>query len=150
MSNVAWLAKHLAAQGELTASAQLLEQLDRVGVSTLERILSWLRQDGPRLPRRDLKSTSSLLRDAPMKRIPWQEKDAGHFETDLVQWPQRQWRVCANHSNNRRATACSERVPVLGRKSPIWTAVASSSPHALLLVWSGAWYPALLQSTLPQ
>jgi hypothetical protein len=50
--NLTLLAECLAAHGELTASPQLLEQLERVSVSTVERILARIRQDVPRLPRR--------------------------------------------------------------------------------------------------
>jgi hypothetical protein len=82
--NLVWLAKHLAAHGELTISPQLEEQLSRISVSTVERILTRLRQDEPRLPRRGPKRTNNLLRDVPMKRIPWQEQEPGHFEVDLV------------------------------------------------------------------
>ena len=50
--NLSWLAKHLAAHEELTLTPQLLEQLDGISVSTVARILTRLRQDEPRLPRR--------------------------------------------------------------------------------------------------
>jgi hypothetical protein len=82
--NLVWLAKHLAAHDELTTSPQLLEQLDRISVSTVERILTRIRQDEPRLPRRGPKHTNRLLRDVPMRRISWQEPEPGHFEADLV------------------------------------------------------------------
>ena len=115
--NLAWLAKHLAAHGELTVSAHLLEQLDRISVSTVERILTRLRQDEPRLPRRGPKRTNNLLRDVPMKRIPWQEQEPGHCEVDLVHH-------CGPSSSGEYvhtiqmidvATAWSERLAVLGR-----------------------------------
>ena len=115
--NLAWLAKHLAAHGELTISCQLLEQLERISVSTVERILARLRQDEPRLPRPGLKRRNNLLRDVPMKRIPWQEQEPGHFEVDLVHH-------CGLSASGEYvhtiqmidvATAWSERVAVLGR-----------------------------------
>ena len=82
--NLPWLARHLAAHGELTISPQLLEQLERISASTVERILARIRQDEPRLPRRGPTQRNRLLRDVPMKRIPWNEPDPGHFEVDLV------------------------------------------------------------------
>ena len=115
--NLAWLATHLAAHGELTISAQLMEQLERISVSTVERILSRIRQDEPRLPRRGPKHTNTLLRDVPTKRIAWQEQEPGHFEVDLVHH-------CGPSSSGEYvhtiqmidvATAWSERVAVLGR-----------------------------------
>ena len=82
--NLPWLAEHLAAHGELSVSPQLLEQLDHISVSTIERILARIRQDEPRLPRRAPQPRNRLLRDVPMKRISWNEPDPGHFEVDLV------------------------------------------------------------------
>jgi hypothetical protein len=115
--NLRWLATHLAAHGELTVTPHLLEQLDRISTSTVERILTRLRQDEPRLPRRGPKRTNSLLRDVPMKRIAWHEQEPGHFETDLVHH-------CGPSSSGEYvhtiqmidvATAWSERRAVLGR-----------------------------------
>jgi hypothetical protein len=115
--NLRWLATHLAAHGELTATPHLLEQLDRISVSSVERILTRLRQDEPRLPRRGPRHTNSLLQDVPMKRIPWQEQEPGHFEVDLVHH-------CGPSSSGEYvhtiqmidvATAWSERRAVLGR-----------------------------------
>jgi len=115
--NLAWLAKHLAAHGELTISPQLLEQLERISVSTVERIVARLRQDEPRLPRRGPKRTNNLLRDVPMKRIPWQEQEPGHFEVDLVHHcgPSASGEYVHTIQMIDVATAWSERVAVLGR-----------------------------------
>ena len=115
--NLTWLAKHLAAHGELTISPHLLEQLERISVSTVERILTRIRQDEPRLPRRGPKRTNNLLRDVPMKRIPWQEQEPGHFEVDLVHHCGRSASGDYVHTIQMVdvATAWSERVSVLGR-----------------------------------
>jgi hypothetical protein len=115
--NLVWLARHLASHGELTISVQLLEQLGRISVSTVERILARLRQDEPRLPRRGPKRTNNLLRDVPMKRIPWQEKEPGHFEVDLVHHcgPSASGDYVHTVQIIDVATAWSERVAVLGR-----------------------------------
>jgi len=115
--NLPWLASHLESHGELTISPRLLEQLDQISVSTVERILSRIRQDEPRLPRPRPRPSNSLLRDVPMKRIPWQEKEPGHFEVDLVHH-------CGRTSSGEYihtlqmidvATAWSERRAILGR-----------------------------------
>ena len=82
--NLTWLAKHLSAHGELETSPRLLEQLECISVSTVDRILARLRQDEPRLRRRSRNRPKNLLRDVPMKRLPWQEQEPGHFEVDLV------------------------------------------------------------------
>jgi hypothetical protein len=112
-----WLARHLETHGELTTSPQLLEQLERISVSTVERILNRIRQDEPRLPRAKPRPSNSLLRDVPMKRIPWHEQEPGHFEVDLVHH-------CGPSSSGEYVhtiqmidvtTAWSERRAILGR-----------------------------------
>jgi hypothetical protein len=116
-SNLSWLAKHLAVHGELTISPRLLEQMERISVSTVDRILARLRQDEPRLRRRRPKHTKNLLRDVPMKRMPWQEQQPGHFEVDLVHHCG--YSASGDYVHTLQmidvATAWSERVAVLGR-----------------------------------
>jgi len=82
--SLVWLANHLARHGELVVSPHLLEQLERISVSTVGRRLTRIRQDEPRLPRRKPHPANNVTRDVPMKRIPWDERQPGHFETDLV------------------------------------------------------------------
>jgi hypothetical protein len=115
--NLTWLAKHLAIHGELTISDRLLEQLERISVSTVERILARLRQDEPLLRRKRRKRPRNLLRDVPMKRLSWREQQPGHFEVDLVHH-------CGYTSSGDYVhtiqmidvtTAWSERAAVLGR-----------------------------------
>jgi len=115
--NLTWLAKHLAVHGELTISAQLLNQLDRISISSVERILAGIRQDEPRLPRPGPKQRNRLLRDVPMTRIPWQEQEPGHFEVDLVHHcgPTASGDYVHTLQMVDVATAWSERVAVLGR-----------------------------------
>jgi len=115
--NLTWLAQHLAAHGELVASAGLLEQLEHISESTVGRILARIRQDEPRLPRQGPRQPNALLRDIPMKRIPWHEPQPGHFEVDLVHH-------CGSSASGEYVctiqmvdvtTAWSERIAVLGR-----------------------------------
>jgi hypothetical protein len=115
--NLPWLAQHLAAHRELTPSAPLLEQLQRISVSSVERILARLRQDEPRLPRRSPRPRNHLLGDVPMKRISWQEQEPGHFEVDLVHHCGRTASGDYVHTIQMIdvATAWSERTAVLGR-----------------------------------
>ena len=82
--NLTWLAQHLAKHGEMELSPFLLGRLDRISVSTVQRIIARIRQDEPRLPRRRPRTANSVTRDVPMRRIPWNEQEPGHFETDLV------------------------------------------------------------------
>ena len=115
--NLSWLAKHLAAHGELEASPKLLEQLERISVSTVERILARIRQDEPRLPRKRPRPTNSLLRAVPTRRIPWHEQEPGHFEVDLVHHcgPSASGEYTCTIQMVDVATAWSERVAILGR-----------------------------------
>ena len=78
------MASHLARHGEIEASPRLLDQLSRISVSTLRRILKRLGQDEPRLPRKGPSQANRVARDIPMKRIPWNEQQPGHFEVDAV------------------------------------------------------------------
>jgi hypothetical protein len=97
--NLVWLAKHLAAHDELTISTDLLEQLGRISVSTVERILTRIRQD------------------VPMKRISWQEPEPGHFEADLVHHcgPSASGEYVHTVQMIDVTTGWSERVATLGR-----------------------------------
>ena len=78
------MATHLARHGEIEASPRLLDQLSRISVSTLRRILNRLGQDEPRLPRKGPAQANSVAREIHMKRIPWNEEQPGHFEVDAV------------------------------------------------------------------
>jgi len=82
--NLVWLAEHLARHRELEVSPTLLQQLGRISVSSVRRILQRLGQDEPRLPRKGPVEANRLAREIPMGRIPWQEQEPGHFEVDLV------------------------------------------------------------------
>ena len=83
-SNLVWLANHLATHGELEVSPSLLAQLGQISVSTVKCRLNRLRQDEPRPPRPAPRGINRLTQDIPMKRIPWDEREPGHLETDLV------------------------------------------------------------------
>jgi hypothetical protein len=82
--NLVWLAQHLAHHGELELGPDLLAQLARISTSTLRRRLQRIAQDEPRLPRRRPQPPNRSLRDVPIRRIPWNEPQPGHFEVDLV------------------------------------------------------------------
>ena len=83
--NLVWLARHLAAHGEMEVTSELVEQLGQVSISTVKRRLERVRRDEPRLPRRKRpRSVNKLLQSIPMTRIPWNEREPGHVETDLV------------------------------------------------------------------
>ncbi|MBE9509229.1 MAG: transposase family protein [Chloroflexi bacterium] len=115
--NLVWMVTHLAAHGEIDVSHPLLEQLERISISTVKRRLRRLGQDRPRLPRKGPRQANEVTREIPMKRIAWDEREPGHFEVDLVHH-------CGSSASGEYActlqmidvaTGWSERVAVLGR-----------------------------------
>jgi len=80
--NLGWMAQHLAEHGELMLTSQLLDDLERISISTVKRRLKRLSQDEPRL-RRKARSPGAT-QGVPMRRIPWQQSTPGHFEVDTV------------------------------------------------------------------
>lgn len=117
--NLVCMAQHLAAHGEMRVSPQLLDQLGRISTSTVGRILQRIRQDEPRLVRRGSRRAHKLKREIPMRRIPWDQQEPGHFEVDLVHH-------CGPRSSGEYvhtlqlidvATGWSELAAVLGRSA---------------------------------
>lgn len=115
--NLVWVAEQLEQHGELTLTAKVREQLGRVSVSSVRRLLVNQRRDRPRLPRGGPERANTLTRDVPAGRIAWQEARPGHFEVDLVHH-------CGVSASGHYvhtlqmvdvATGWSERVAVLGR-----------------------------------
>jgi hypothetical protein len=111
------MAQQLAAHGELEATPHLLEQLQRISISTVRRILARTRQDQRRLPCKPPRNTNKVTRDVPMRRIPWDEQQPGHFETDLVHHcgPSASGEYICTLQMIDVATGWSERRAVLGR-----------------------------------
>jgi hypothetical protein len=115
--NLVWLARHMDTHGEMEATPELLHQLVCISVSTVRRRLKHISQDQPRLPRKGPERANQVTREIPMRRIPWNEQQPGHFETDLVHH-------CGASASGEYvhtlqmidvATGWSERVAVLGR-----------------------------------
>jgi hypothetical protein len=115
--NLVWMTEHLAAHGEMEATPQLLAALGQISVSTVRRRLDRIRQDQPRLPRKGPERANRVTRDVPMKRIPWNEQEPGHFEVDLVHHcgPSASGEYVHTLQMIDVATGWSERVAVLGR-----------------------------------
>ncbi len=117
--NLVVMAEHLVRHGELTTTPDLLEQLGKISVSTVRRLLDEQHQheDRVRLPQRRAARANRLRREIPAERIPWDETEPGHFEVDLVH----HCGVSAsgNYVHTLQmidvATGWSERVAVLGR-----------------------------------
>jgi hypothetical protein len=115
--NLVWLAEQLAHHGEMEVSPVLLQQLGRISVSSVRRILKRLGRDEPCLPRKGPQAANRLARDIPTRRIPWQEQEPGHFEVDLVHHggPSSSGDYIHTLQMVDVATGWSELVAVLGR-----------------------------------
>jgi hypothetical protein len=115
--NLGWMANHLAAHGELEITPHLLQQLERISLSTVRRRLEHLSQDQPRLPRKGPERTKRVTRDIPTTCIPWDEQQPGHFEVDLVHHcgPSATGEYVHTLQMIDVTTGWSERVAVLGR-----------------------------------
>ena len=82
--NLVWMASHLATHDELKITPELVSQLERISLSTLQRRLNRIRQDQPCLARRKPQPRNTLLHLVPMRRFSWNITQPGYFETDLV------------------------------------------------------------------
>ncbi len=74
------IARHLASFGVLLLTAEIESQLATISPATVQRMLRKNRARKARLPRR----ANQVTKGVPMGRIPWDTKEPGHFETDLV------------------------------------------------------------------
>jgi hypothetical protein len=79
-----WMAKHLASFGALDLTAEIESQLATISPATVQRLLRKNRASLARLPRTGPHRANQVTKDVPMGRIPWDTKEPGHFETDLV------------------------------------------------------------------
>lgn len=115
--SLASMAKLLAQHDELSVTPQLGEQLERISIATVGRILKRLRQDDFHLPRKGPQEANRARQAVPMERIPWNEPEPGHFEADLVHHSGRSTQGDYVHTIQLVdvATGWSERVAVLGR-----------------------------------
>jgi hypothetical protein len=78
------MAKHLASFGVLTLTAEVESQLARISCATVQRMVRKNRARKRRLPRPGPHRANQVTKGVPMGRIPWDTKEPGHFETDLV------------------------------------------------------------------
>lgn len=116
--NLVWMANHLAAQGELPVSPQVLTRLEAISLSTVHRWSAEWHRDTPRLlPRGGPERANQIRREVPMKRIAWDEAAPGHFEVDLVHHcgPRASGDYVHTLQMIDVTTGWSERMAVLGR-----------------------------------
>lgn len=110
-------ARHLERFGELELSDQTADLLSEISRPTVQRILTRLSKDRYRLPRRGPERANHLAREIPMRRIPWDITEPGHFEVDLVHHsgPSTSGEYVHTLQMVDVALGWSERVAVLGR-----------------------------------
>jgi len=137
-----WMAQHLAQHGELTMAPGLLEQLERISIATIRRIVQRISQDEPRLPRRGPTRANQVAQAIPMRRIPWDEQTPGHFELDSVHHggPMPSGEYVYTLQFIDVTTGWSERVAVLGRSQLVvedaFRVIMARLPFPLLEVHS--------------
>jgi hypothetical protein len=117
-------ARLLMEHGELAVSARVRVLLGQISVRTVKRILSRIRQDERRLPRRGPERALQILREVPAERIPWDIAEPGHCEVDLVHHcgPSASGDYLHSLQLTDVATGWSERVAVLGRSGLVMEA----------------------------
>jgi transposase InsO family protein len=115
--NLVWMAEVLSKHGELETTPALLSQLEGISVSTVGRVMKRVGQDEPHLPRQGPQQANKVARDIPARRIAWDEREPGHFETDLVHHCGAAAAGQYVHTLQMidAATGWSERVATLGR-----------------------------------
>ena len=122
--NLVWMAEQLRAHGEMETTPELLQDLGRISISTVRRHLDRIRQYQRRLPRKGPERANQATRGVPMTRIPWDEKEPGHFEVDTVHncGPSASGEYVLTVQMIDVATGWSERVAVLGRSGRVMEA----------------------------
>lgn len=110
-------AHHLARFGVVQLSPVIEQQLTTISRATVARLLGKHRSRKTRLPRKGPERANQATKGVPMKRIPWNTQDPGHFEVDLVHHC---GEVTAGEYGHTLqmvdvATGWSERVVVFGR-----------------------------------
>ena len=115
--NLEWIALQLEAHGELILTPEVREKLTRISIATTQRILRRCPVPDARAARKRTRRDRKLTSEIPMKRLPWDERRPGYFETDTVHH-------CGVSASGEYActvqmidvaTGWSERAAVLGR-----------------------------------
>lgn len=107
----------LAQHHELTLTDDLQAQLAQISIASVQRRLSRFSMDTPRLPRKGPESANRVAKAIPMRTIPWDQAEPGHFEVDLVHHggPEPTGDFVYTLQLVDVATGWSERVAILGR-----------------------------------
>jgi hypothetical protein len=128
--NLIWMAQHLDSHGELYLSPALCDDLDKISISTVRRILARHHPSIHRLPRKPPSRPRALTKNIPMQRIPYNTAQPGHCEVDLVHHsgPNASGHYVHSLQMVDVATGWSERRAVLGRS---WLVMSDAFRHIL-------------------
>ncbi len=77
-------ARHLAAFGECRLTPAVEGRLGTISRATVQRLTGALPRPTPRLPRGGPEQANRVRQAVPMRRLPWDTVEPGHFEVDLV------------------------------------------------------------------
>jgi hypothetical protein len=110
-------AQHLARFGGLHLNQEVEKQLAEISEATVTRILRKYRSRKQRVPQKGPERANQVRKPVPMKRIPWETSEPGHFEVDLVHHSGESTDGSYVHTLHMIdvASGWSERVAVLGR-----------------------------------
>ncbi len=110
-------AEQLSAYGELETTPELLEKLSRISIASLGRVLKEVRPT-ERVPRAypGRPPDTAAQRAVPIRIIPWDTPEPGHFEMDLVHHgvQDEQGRIVCTMQCIDVLTGWSERFAILG------------------------------------
>jgi hypothetical protein len=110
-------AQHLARFGSVHLTSEVEAQLRGISEATVTRLLRKHRSRKQRLPQKGPERANQVRKPVPMRRIPWETTEPGHFEVDLVHHGGDSSEGIYAHTLQLVdvATGWSERVAVLGR-----------------------------------
>ncbi len=84
--NLVFMARHMSSHGQISVDEDTLRKLEMISISTLKRILSSSNKSTEKISRKRFpkRKRNSLKDSFPMRKIPYDTPEPGHFEVDLV------------------------------------------------------------------
>ncbi len=110
-------ARHLARFGSVHLTSEVEAHLAQISEATVTRLVRKYRSRKQRLPQKGPERANQVRKPVPMRRIPWETTEPGHFEVDLVHHGGDSSEGIYAHTLQLVdvATGWSERMAVLGR-----------------------------------
>jgi len=84
--NLVYMAKHMENHDQLHMDEETLRKLEAISISTLKRILANVNKSKEKISRKRFpkRKRNTFKESFPMRRIPYDTPEPGHFEVDLV------------------------------------------------------------------